>query len=423
MKPSGTSMRYMTQFRCLGADCIATCCTSWRVYIDQPHYVQLRRKLSPEHPTDNDPRFVLMPKQKRTHSSHAMLVMRPDQTCPFLSAEQLCEVHREHGAEVLPDVCAQYPRSTHRVAGELELSGFISCPEVARLILFEENATEVVATDNPFGGDRSLLSSTTAGEEAAALQGWRALLLDVLDQEAFSVRGRLFAVGAMALRVMPAFQSKKFVLRELRSHIEALRAPDILPKLDALARAHAKPNGFALETVVRALSLRPAGNVRTSYNALMAAVLPTLEAQSDGAVKRVGEHYDIDTEALTAAYVRRQETLDARFGALFQRAQRNFMRHALWSETPLIVQRGQATFALSILVRVAMQQFLFAFHPRTEAALQSGNEQVLRDLMQTVCFSLARELEHNETMMAVYRRAVHERVRALPEAAAIAGIC
>lgn len=423
MKPRAAAMRYVTQFRCVGADCVATCCTSWSVYVDQPHYVQLRRKLTPAEPTAADPRFRLFPKHKRTANLHALIVMRQDESCPFLSAEQLCEVHRDHGAEVLPDVCASYPRVTHLVADRLEQGAFLSCPEIARLALLDRGATDVLDVEDPFGGGRKILSSRKVGETGTAVAAWRELLLDMLGQDARSTHGRLFALGAMALRVLPSFTAKKFVPRELHSHLEALGHPGVMDKLESVAAQHARPNGFALETVVRALSMRPASGVRTSYNTLMASILPTMERLSDGAVTRVDGNFAIDTDALVPAYERRSALLTQRFGPLLQTAHLNFARHALWSDGPTVALGGQATFALSVLVRVAMHQMLFAFHPRVDEALTSGDAASLREVIPDVCFCLARELEHNAAMMKVYQRAVLERVVSLPEAAAIAGLC
>src|SRR5204863_5151520 len=113
---------------------------------DEEHYVQLRRVLAPE-PAGAaafEARFALMPPAARTGNNHARIHMRDDGACPFLDAERLCDLQRAHGPDVLPHVCAEYPRMMNVVGERAELSGFPSCPEVARLLLFDDAATDVL---------------------------------------------------------------------------------------------------------------------------------------------------------------------------------------------------------------------------------------------------------------------------------------
>ena len=54
--------------------------------------------------------------------------------------EGLCDIQRNYGAEMLSEACTFYPRATRTLGTEAVMTAALSCPEVARLSLFDDAA-------------------------------------------------------------------------------------------------------------------------------------------------------------------------------------------------------------------------------------------------------------------------------------------
>jgi lysine-N-methylase len=68
---------------------------------------------------------------------HAFIKYPASLVCPFLSAERLCRIQQDYGADYLCVSCATYPRVPRRIEGLLEAPLSLSCPEAARLVLLD----------------------------------------------------------------------------------------------------------------------------------------------------------------------------------------------------------------------------------------------------------------------------------------------
>src|SRR5204863_7934824 len=109
--------------------------------VDEAHYRALEERMAGEiEEFLGAVRLEDAPKPNR----YALMVLRDDGRCRMLDEDRLCRIHKRYGEPLLSDTCAVYPRSTGRVEDRLELAGAISCPEVARLCLLVDGATDVV---------------------------------------------------------------------------------------------------------------------------------------------------------------------------------------------------------------------------------------------------------------------------------------
>lgn len=52
----------------------------------------------------------------------------------------ICSIHKDYGAAMLGDACNFYPRVTRTFESQIVMTATLSCPEITRLALFEENA-------------------------------------------------------------------------------------------------------------------------------------------------------------------------------------------------------------------------------------------------------------------------------------------
>ena len=129
--------RYMTGFHCIGPECEDNgCYSSWRIFVDETHYHMIKECMDT---TDADrSRFKASMKQNKNpgnQEEYAILTFRPDGRCHFLNKEGLCILHRDYGESILGNTCASYPRKYNSIGKRVELTGALSCPEVARQCL------------------------------------------------------------------------------------------------------------------------------------------------------------------------------------------------------------------------------------------------------------------------------------------------
>ena len=121
------SARLQTQslaaFQCTGgAD---TCCQGWGMQVDRPTVERYEREA---------PQL-----REAVVSGEAEFVMRrnPDTGfCVKLGADGWCSIHREFGTGMLGDACHLFPRMPRALGETVVVVGTLSCPELARLMLY-----------------------------------------------------------------------------------------------------------------------------------------------------------------------------------------------------------------------------------------------------------------------------------------------
>ncbi|MDG1484478.1 MAG: flagellin lysine-N-methylase [Myxococcota bacterium] len=133
--------RYMNRFQCIGGDCEDTCCAAWGVEVSRTDVAAIHGWLADE-PGRFEEAILTYPPKHRSPGRFGRIRMSPGCNCPLLSTDGLCGVHANLGEAALPMTCTSYPRSLG-IRGEVEvreLSGFLSCPEVVRQLLADEDA-------------------------------------------------------------------------------------------------------------------------------------------------------------------------------------------------------------------------------------------------------------------------------------------
>lgn len=423
---SVVALRYMARFSCVGGECVDTCCAGWRVLVDRPHYERLRTTLgaSPAEAADFDARFVLMPAQHRNSQSHAFLQMRAsDGACVYFDEKRLCGLQTAHGPELLPDVCAIYPRVWNAVGSRAELSGKASCPEVARLLLFADDATDLVEPPaQALAQARDQGAGSLHGHAAEVADLVRGALYELAGGERYPLSSRLVFLAATALRLAPLWKRPRLDVKKLAAALEELRQPESLQLLHEAAAPHLVPTSFALESVIRALGLRGEQPRHHAYRGFLAAIVASLVERGEGAAVVVPGGHTIDPVRLLPVYEARRAALRERFDGDLDRATRNYLRHAALTEGLAASGSQFVAVTLSLLMRAAMQQFFLVFHPETDAAVQAGNVAAVRGIQQQSLYILARGLEHTPQLVKLYRATVAERIRNLGEAAALAAL-
>lgn len=131
---------YVTQFHCLGPACEDSCCKHWTVYFDKKSYKK----------TISNPAFASLAKIafveiKENKDNWASIKLDDKGACPFLTQEELCKIHQEAGASALSYTCQTYPKKDNLIGKNKYQSLSLSCPEAARLVLFDPDAFQFQA--------------------------------------------------------------------------------------------------------------------------------------------------------------------------------------------------------------------------------------------------------------------------------------
>lgn len=123
------STAFVARFSCLGDKCEDTCCKSWSMQVDEATYSRYQSQ-APE----------LLDAVTTGHDGGH--IMRRDPATDFCVkfADGLCGIHRDYGSDFLGDACHFYPRVTRRLADTTLMTATMSCPEIARLALFEDDS-------------------------------------------------------------------------------------------------------------------------------------------------------------------------------------------------------------------------------------------------------------------------------------------
>ena len=431
------ALRYMLDFRCIGSDCEDSCCESgWSIYIDPEHLLKLRRTLprEPQPTADALPAFDqvvrMLPKSERSERAAAQLILDGKGRCRLLDAQRLCRLHQQKGEATLPDTCAMYPRHLNQVGARLELSGALSCPEVARRALLPDNATDLVPADSALQGrgQRQFIAARGPFERGSRdpqaryrhLDVVRGTMVRLLSQTDYSLTSRLFFTAFLAHKcasLQPAPEapidpaaflqqaaplSDPEVLAELdrRLHESLATAPLPLPLLlTVLRRQRHVPGGDAFARLVVEMA--------QSYRE---ALPPTPQTGTARDAADPGElPQPAESGRLDQAYRARQQRVDAVLRPRIDHYLFNYARH-FWMKDWYTHSPSLTLHTQGFLLRVALLRFVLLGHPQALAAAQQGREAgqaTLDALAVRTFYSLSRTLEHS----GGFRSAVQEYLR------------
>lgn len=119
---------YMAEFACIAGACRHSCCIGWEIDVDED---TLARYL--DTPGEWGARL-----REGIDPQAGCFRLTPDERCPFLNADGLCEIILHDGEDALCGICAEHPRFYQELAGCEEAGLGLCCEEAARLILTRE---------------------------------------------------------------------------------------------------------------------------------------------------------------------------------------------------------------------------------------------------------------------------------------------
>jgi lysine-N-methylase len=414
---------YFRKFQCLGADCIDTCCQQWEVKLDRAHYKLLKDKMSndkKEQALFNN--YILVNEQPVTGDhDYAMISMAPSGMCAMLDQSGLCSLHAKYGVEPLGDVCAFYPRVISRCDNDMELSGALSCPEVARLCLL---------TDNPFKFSKFNVSCLPRPKDypiqrelpsnpfdyyAQHFKPVRNTMLKLLSQESYSLSTRLYALAGLANRIS-SYYHRDCVSQEMKSLDDDLKQSlheDNLNGISEYLSQDSSVNSVALIVIRAILEIKTTQFPDEKLSQLAINIYKNYQQDvnvehgiSATPIEDIQSQYEVWRSQLP-------EVVNNKIEQYFTRYLANCFFREWFFTMPDVF-----TYVQMLIIRLAIMRFLFISHPDLHVLvekLESAGEQEQAKLMNELdslavhlVYNFARSVDQNLSFLQIIYTAVSE---------------
>lgn len=215
---------YAAAFRCIGPSCEDPCCGDWEIPLDKNTYEKYQG-FSYEKLGAIVSQFVIVNRPCQFDELYGQIRRTSSGWCPFFGADRLCGIQKEYGNDLLSATCSIYPRSLSVVAGKLEGSLSLSCPEAARNVLlipdFMHRVSDLYSGD--FRTDNCYRLSGNRDESNAKPHSIflpiRNILIDMVRDRSRPLWNRLLRIGHLCkgLEALDARQREATLLSNLRS--------------------------------------------------------------------------------------------------------------------------------------------------------------------------------------------------------------
>lgn len=372
---------YMPRFRCIGDACEDHCCRYWRILIDKPDYKRLRKvmdngKAERKYFRDN---VRLVPRSKITGDVHAMIRLTNQHACGFLTKDNLCSVHANYGAAVLPYVCATYPRFFAIANGRLELTGSLSCPELARQCLLQADAVELVGFDPEILQGRmpriDYFNQDSSDAYGACVDDIRTVILRLLLAEDYPIGSRLFFTAYFAHRARDYFHQgiTEIPQSRLADDIRLITSHELLDELHHEYQGLEINNALAMDIIQNILLARLPENVFPKYSDLLLKILRTYEEGYNLDSLQAGIILKLSASELYSAYRERARAIPRHVDARVQQYFRNYACN-YWFKEWYKKSPDLNAHLRKLLVRIAVLRFLLFSHPKILPLLISESE-------------------------------------------------
>ncbi len=242
---------YADNFHCIGSQCEESCCEGWGMYVDKATYKRYRatpalRRAAAEH--------IELNPGASDNFQYARMKFTADNRCPFLAADRLCSIQKQHGGEFLPKTCSRYPRALVRFDGAMQKALYLSCPEAARRVLMSPQL--LPPPDAPHYQQFRLeqAQNSTPPSAATLARQMRSFALDLLQDRTYPLWQRLFLLGFVCRRVheLTAAQQSTQVPQLLARYATIIREGNLRSHLEGIPP---RP-GLQLDLVMRLIQRR-----------------------------------------------------------------------------------------------------------------------------------------------------------------------
>jgi lysine-N-methylase len=307
-------------------------------------------------------------------SERAVIEMRPDGSCPFLDTARLCSLHRDHGPRVLPDPCVTFPRIVWKWNERVEVAASLACPEMARRLLLEEGAVELVPgpveevprleVARPLPGEPEDIYRVYA-------EAIRGAMLGLLHRRELPFSSRLSLLGQLAYRLDSVFRgaepfagSAEQAGEAVAALLQSFEAPETLEPMHRDFSALEIPGASGIGLLASVLKSRRVVARGERYRPFVGKVLSSLWGSEDA----VGA-----PDAAWREYVSRRQRLEALHGP---RVEQYFLNYAVnqWLRSPFTEAPSLLAYVFRLALRAAMLRLTLVGHPDVAALCAQGQD-------------------------------------------------
>ena len=130
---------YYDDFKCIGGQCIDNCCSNnWIIDVDEKTYKKYKKLKGDWGKRINSNISRNRSKGKENNFRYGKINLKNGK-CELLTEEGLCTLHRDLGEKYLCMTCKIYPREVNKYGEIYEKNLSLSCPEVARYLVKNNN--------------------------------------------------------------------------------------------------------------------------------------------------------------------------------------------------------------------------------------------------------------------------------------------
>lgn len=422
------TFNYIPEFSCLGGECEDTCCKGWDIWFDQPHYELLQSTVAAKGAAQAKKfsQYIHITEgETATEHNYARLKLRDDGCCPYLQADGWCEIHRQYGVAPLSNVCAFFPRVLSLRGDIVELSGALSCPEMARRCLFAKEDIEFVdfkpetlprPDDYPLTRELALPAEHFYYDNFAQV---RDLLIKLSKLEGYGLESRLYFLSSFANRLGPLYhlEADASNARLLANELKQIMSVSMLERMDDYVCKYDTADPIAIIVIQAVLQLRLQQSPDEAYSRFIKQVfdgykglMPDIDPDSllDQA---------LPPESLWQHYQSRRSMAERHFGGELDRCFSRYLINCLYREW-FITMPDLFTYIHMLVIRLAILRFLIHSHPdiyklaaQLDASQQAPSKadiQTLRGLIVDVLYKNSRAIDHNTVFLKVVYDAIHE---------------
>ncbi|MBQ7629725.1 MAG: flagellin lysine-N-methylase [Selenomonadaceae bacterium] len=196
---------YVKNFKCDGKRCGADCCRRWIIYIDQETYDTYAKIEQPKGAITNNFRYD--DKEKK-------FVVNLDEknSCPFLTAENLCGIQKNYGEKFLSCVCQTFPRQIIELGDIFECSLSLACPIAAELALNPASSMDFALIEKSYSDDLKVGVRQTEFGDSSAPQIFeiQTTAISILQERNLTPDQRLAVLGLFLDGLEEIINSKNF---------------------------------------------------------------------------------------------------------------------------------------------------------------------------------------------------------------------
>lgn len=238
---------YYDDFKCIGGQCIDNCCSNnWTIDIDEKTYKKYKKLKGDWGKRINSNISRNRSKGKENHFRYGKINLKNGK-CELLTEEGLCTLHRDLGEKYLCMTCKIYPREVKKYGEIYEKNLSLSCPEVARYLvknnnvfsfnMDDETLTEIEKEVVSYGDDNKRLYSL--------IWDSRNLAIEILQFKEISLWKRIVFLKMLCDKAQNIIKNSNYseyeeILNIFRSQITDINVINSLDNISAIPSVKVK---------------------------------------------------------------------------------------------------------------------------------------------------------------------------------------